>query len=43
MSHLDFKKLHENNNEVIPRTFYLQLLNKLAYTTIKQQENFIQI
>ena len=26
--HLDFKKLHENNNEVIPRTFYLQLLNK---------------
>ena len=28
MSHLDFKKLDENNNEVIPRTFYLQLLNK---------------
>ena len=28
MSHLDFKKLNENNNEVIPRTFYLQLLNK---------------
>ena len=26
--HLDFKILHENNNEVIPRTFYLQLLNK---------------
>ena len=26
--HLDFKKLDENNNEVIPRTFYLQLLNK---------------
>ena len=27
-SHLDFKILDENNNEVIPRTFYLQLLNK---------------
>ena len=26
--HLDFKILDENNNEVIPRTFYLQLLNK---------------
>ena len=26
--HLDFKILNENNNEVIPRTFYLQLLNK---------------
>ena len=26
--HLDFKILVENNNEVIPRTFYLQLLNK---------------
>ena len=26
--HLDFKKLDENNNKVIPRTFYLQLLNK---------------
>ena len=25
--HLDFKILGENNNEVIPRTFYLQLLN----------------
>ena len=25
--HLDFKVLDENNNEVIPRTFYLQLLN----------------
>ena len=25
--HLDFKILDENNNEVIPRTFYLQLLN----------------
>ena len=25
---LDFKILDENNNEVIPRTFYLQLLNK---------------
>ena len=26
--HLDFKILDENNNEVIPRTFYLKLLNK---------------
>ena len=26
--HLDFKILDENNNEVIPRTFYLQVLNK---------------
>ena len=26
--HLDFKINDENNNEVIPRTFYLQLLNK---------------
>ena len=25
--HLDFKVLDENNNEVIPRTFYFQLLN----------------
>ena len=26
--YLDFKILDENDNEVIPRTFYLQLLNK---------------
>ena len=26
--HLDFKILDENNNEVILRTYYLQLLNK---------------
>ena len=26
--HLDFKIRDENNNEIIPRTFYLQLLNK---------------
>ena len=26
--HLNFKILDENNNDVIPRTFYLQLLNK---------------
>ena len=40
--HLDFKILDENNNEVIPRTFYLQLLNKQsAYTTMKPK--FIQI
>ena len=29
--HLDFKKLDENNSEVISRTFYLQLLNKNEY------------
>ena len=40
--HLDFKILDENNNEVIPRTFYLKLLNKeWAYTTMKP--NYIQI
>ena len=27
-SHQDVKVLDENNNEVIPMTFYLQLLNK---------------
>ena len=27
-SHLDFKILDENNNEVIPRTFYFQQLSK---------------
>ena len=26
--HLDFNILYENDNEVIPITFYLQLLNK---------------
>ena len=26
--HLDFKILDENNNEIIPTTFHLQLLNK---------------
>ena len=36
--HLDFKILDENNNEVILRTFYLQLLHKeWTYTTMKQQ------
>ena len=40
--HLDFKILDENNNEIIPRTFYLQPLNKeWAYTTMKPK--FIQI
>ena len=29
--HLDFKKLDENNSEVISRTLYLQLLNKNDY------------
>ena len=28
LPHLDFKILDENNNEVTPRTLYLQLLNK---------------
>ena len=26
--HLDFKILDENNNIIIPRTFYLQIVNK---------------
>ena len=30
-SHLDFKILDEKNNEVVPRTFYHQLLNKNEY------------
>ena len=40
--HLDFKILvDENNNEVIPRTLYLQILNKeRLYTTMKLK--FIQ-
>ena len=34
--HLDFKILDGNNNEVILRTFYLQLLNKQwVYMTMK--------
>ena len=40
--HLDFKILDENNNEVIPKTFYLELLNKQwVYMTMKPK--FIQI
>ena len=40
--HVDFKVLDENNNELILRTFYIQLLNKkLAYMTMKPK--FIQI
>ena len=40
--HLDFDVLDENSNKVIPRTFYLQLLNKeWAYLTMKPK--FIQI
>ena len=40
--YLDFKILDENNNEVIPRTLYLQLLNEgWVYTTMKLK--FIQI
>ena len=39
--HLDFKILEKINNEVIPRIFYLQLLNKQwVYTTMKPK--FIQ-
>ena len=39
---LDFKILDVNNNEVIPTTFYLQLLNKKwAHTTMKPK--FMQI
>ena len=34
--HLDSKILDENNNEVIPVSFYLRLLNKeWEYTTMK--------
>ena len=34
-AHLDFKILDENNNKVIPKTFYLQLLSKQwVYTTL---------
>ena len=39
---IDFKIFDEKNNEVIPRTFYPQLLNKEeAYATMKPK--FIQI
>ena len=41
--HLDFKILDENNNVIISSTFYLQLLNRWAYTTMKQRAKFIQI
>ena len=37
--HLDFKILDENNNEVIPKTFYLQLLNKEWVHTILFNKN----
>lgn len=40
--YLVFKLFDENNNAVIPKTFYLQLLNKLVYTTTKQVK-FIKI
>ena len=40
--HLDFKILDENNNNVIPVSFYLRLLHKQReYTTMKPK--FIQI
>ena len=40
--HLDFKTIYGKNNEVILRTFYLQLLNKeWLYTTMKLK--YIQI
>ena len=36
--HLDFKILDKNNNEVIPRTFHLQLLHKQwVYTIMKRK------
>ena len=38
----DFKILDKNNNFIILKVFYLQLLNKWAYTITKQAE-FIQI
>ena len=37
--HLDFKILDGNNNEVIPRTFYLQLLNKQGVHTTLFNKN----
>ena len=37
--HLDFKILDENNNEVIPKRFYLQLLNKEWVPTILFNKN----
>ena len=41
-SHLDFKILDENNNDVMQRTFNDQLLNKeWAYMTMKQQAKSI--
>ena len=40
--YMDFKILDEKNNEVITRTFHLQLLKKpCVYTTIKQKAKFI--
>ena len=40
---IDFKILDENSNVIIPRIFYLQVLNKLAYMKMKQQAKFIRI
>ena len=40
--HLDFKILAEKNNEVIPRTFELQLLNK-QWTYTKMEAKFIRV
>ena len=40
--HLDFKILDENNNEVITRKFYLQLLNK-EWADTAMKPKFIQI
>ena len=43
-THLDSKILDENSNEVILRTFYLQLLNKeRAYTTMKQRKKLSRL
>ena len=38
-THLDYKLLDENNNELIPRTFFLELLNKeRIHTTFFNKE-----
>ena len=43
-TYLDFKALDGNNNKVILRKFYPQLLNKeWKFTTMKKQAKFILI
>ena len=41
--HLDFNILDENNNEVIPRTFYLQLLNKDEHIQQWNKQNLSRV